>query len=105
MTTNTEHHHLHPEGHHGHGRDHGHEHPKELTIIVNGRPKHPHSDVLTYIEVVRLAFENAVVNDRTVYTVTFEGGPHHKPEGTLVEGEDIRLKDHMCFHVTATNKS
>ena len=101
MITNHGHHHGHHEKHH----EHGHEHAKELTIIVNGRPKNPHQDVLTYIEVVRLAFENAVINERTVYTVTFEGGPHHKPEGTLVEGEKVHLKEHMSFHVTPTNKS
>ncbi|UZR31029.1 multiubiquitin domain-containing protein [Methylococcus mesophilus] len=78
---------------------------KTITIIVNGRPRQVHKVELSFLEVVRLAFPDAVINETTAYTVTFKRGPADRPEGSLVEGESVRLKNGMVFNVTATDKS
>lgn len=76
-----------------------------ITIVVNGRPKEVVERELTFLAVVRLAFGNATINETTVYTVTFKRGHGNKPEGSLVDGETVRLKEGMLFFVTATDKS
>lgn len=85
--------------------DKEHRHTKEFTIIVNGRQKVVSQKELSFLEVVQLAFPGAVPNDTTVYTVTFKKGEGDKPEGTLVAGDTVKVKDGMIFNVTATDKS
>ena len=87
----------------GHGNDHGHQ--DEFKIIVNGREKIVHQKQLSYIEVVKLAFENPVFNESIVYTVTYKKGPEHHSEGTMVEGDTVKIKNGMIFNVTRTDKS
>jgi len=81
------------------------EQDKKNTIIVNGRPKHVTQEVLSFDEIVQLAFPGAVGNDTTVYTITFSKGHDPKKEGTLVAGETVSIKSGMVFNVTATDKS
>jgi hypothetical protein len=57
------------------------------------------------LEVVRLAFPEATINDTTVYTVTYKRGHGEKPEGTMVDGDNVKLKSGMIFNVTPTDKS
>lgn len=83
----------------------GHQPPKSTTIIVNGRPKEVTAEELSFVEVVRLAFDDAVFNETTIYTVTFKRGQGNKPEGTLVEGESVKVKEGMIFNVARTDKS
>lgn len=84
---------------------HGHQRPKSTTIIVNGRPKQVAAKELGFEEVVRLAFDDAVFNDVTIYTITFKRGHSDKQEGTLVEGESVKIKEGMIFNVARTDKS
>lgn len=84
---------------------HGHQPPKSTTIIVNGRPKQVAAKELSFEEVVRLGFDDAVFNDVTIYTITFKRGHGDKPEGTLVEGESVKIKEGMIFNVARTDKS
>jgi len=81
-------------------------HSETVIIIVNGRPKTilKHAD-LSYDEVVRLAFPNPQTGDGVQYTVQFTRGPGHKPSGTLVEGQSVKVKAGMEFDVTPTNRS
>lgn len=83
----------------------GHDARQVYKIMVNGRPKEVHSKVLTFVEVVKLAFDDAVFNDVTVYTITYKRGEGNKPEGTLVEGESVKVKEGMVFNVKRTDKS
>ena len=78
---------------------HGH----EVKIIVNGREKVVKKDEISFAEVVALAFD--APSAETMYTVTYRRGHGDKPEGTLVEGESVKVKEGMIFNVTATNKS
>lgn len=78
---------------------------REITIIVNGRPREVKQTQMSFVEIVKLAFPEAVFNEITVYTVTFKRGPVDRPEGSLVDGESIHLKNGMVFNVSATDKS
>jgi hypothetical protein len=82
-----------------HGKD------KDLTIVVNGRDRVVSSKELTFDELVALAFENPPTGPNIVFTITYRRGHGDKPEGTLVEGGTVRIKDGMIFNVTATDKS
>jgi len=78
---------------------------KKYEIVVNGRPKEIAKAELSYIEVVQLAFETATINDTTIYTVTYKRGHGDKPEGTMVVGDTVKIKNGMIFNVTPTDKS
>lgn len=78
---------------------------KPTKIIVNGRQKEVFAKELSFEEVVRLAFDDAVFNDTTIYTITFKRGHGDKPEGTLVQGESVKVKEGMIFNVARTDKS
>lgn len=80
-------------------------HDKEFTIIVNGRQKVVTSKELSFTEVVALAFDNPPTGPNILFTVTYRKGEGNKPEGNLVEGETVKVKDGMIFNVTATDKS
>ncbi|MCS6327083.1 MAG: multiubiquitin domain-containing protein [Nitrospira sp.] len=81
------------------------EHQKVFTIIVNGRQKMVETKELSFSQIVGLAFDNPPTGENTVFTVTYRKGEGHKPEGTLVEGDMVKIKDGMIFNVTATDKS
>lgn len=81
------------------------ERPKEFTIIVNGRKKIVHKKSLTFNEIVALAFDTVPVGPNIMFTITYRHGPHANPEGTLIEGGSVKIKNGMIFNVTATDKS
>ena len=78
---------------------------KTLEVIVNGRPKEVTSKEASFEEIVALAFSNPPSGTNVLFTVTYRRGEGNKPEGSLVAGEDVKLKDGMIFNVTATDKS
>ncbi len=80
-------------------------HDKEYNIIVNGRAKVVTQKELSFAEVVALAFDNPPQGENIVFTVTYRRGEGNKPEGSLLEGETVKIKDGMIFNVTATDKS
>lgn len=86
--------------HEGKGND------KIYTIIVNGREKTFDSKIISFEQIVILAFGEYSTNPNTTYTITFfKGGNDNRPEGTIIEGETMKLKDGTIFNVTATDKS
>lgn len=85
--------------------DKGNDEQHTIQIIVNGRARQVNGKELTFVQVVNLAFDDAVFNDITVYTITFKGGEGNKHEGTLVEGETVKIKKGMVFNVKRTDKS
>lgn len=78
-------------------------HTKEFTIIVNGRERKFPEKKISYLEVVRLVFEP--LDPNLIYTVTYKKGDEKKPEGRMVEGDTVTVKEGMIFNVTATRKS
>ena len=83
----------------------GHEiHQHESRIIVNGEPKTVESDVVSYDEVVKLAYP-APPAPNTRFTVTFRNAKEPK-EGSLAPGGSVEVKkDGTIFNVKATGKS
>lgn len=79
--------------------------PKKLKIFVNTREKLIEPGNITFIELVKLAFPDLVVGPNTAFTASYRKGHGNCPEGTLIEGESIKLKKGMIFNVSATDKS
>lgn len=78
---------------------------KEFTIIVNGREKVVTYREISFIQVVELAFNTTSINGTIIYTVTYKRGEGNKPEGTMVNGDTVKVKNGMIFNVTSTDKS
>lgn len=76
-----------------------------FVIVVNGRRREVHNPQLTFDEIVKLAFDDPPQGEFICFTITYRGGDSSKPEGTLLEGETIKLVCGMIFNVTATDKS
>lgn len=74
-------------------------------IVVNGRRREMHKPQLTFDKIVKLAFDNPPQGEFICFTITYRGGDSSKPDGTLLEGETIKLVCGMIFNVTATDKS
>lgn len=78
---------------------------KAISIIVNGREKTVEGKKLSFADLIRLAFENPPTGENICFTVTYRNGPKKNPEGTMVEGDKVKIKCGMVFNVTATDKS
>lgn len=80
-------------------------HDDTTTVIVNGREKKVKGEELSFDQIVKLAFDTPPTGDNVVYTITYRKGPGKHPEGTVLEGKSVEIKDGMIFNVTATDKS
>lgn len=78
---------------------------KEFTIVVNGRPKIVTERELSFDEIVLLAFNPPPSGPNIMFTITYRNGPLKNPEGTLIEGGIVKIKEGMIFNVTQTDKS
>ncbi|ODR99524.1 hypothetical protein AUC68_04790 [Methyloceanibacter methanicus] len=74
-------------------------------MVVNGREKTVPKGEYSFDQIVALAFDPVPTGNNIVFTITYRGGHGHKPEGILVEGESVKVKDGMIFNVKATDKS
>ncbi len=81
--------------------EHG-KHDKTYRIEVNGVSETVNHDVLTYEEVVSLAFPQPVAN--AIYSVMFEKAKDPK-DGDLVAGQSITVKEGTEFDVDDTGRS
>lgn len=80
-------------------------HTKTVTIIINGRQREVAKTTMTYEEVVNLAFDNnPPKGEFIVITVTYSKGEDGK-QGSMLPGDDVKVKENMVFNVTATDKS
>lgn len=77
----------------------------EIIIIVNGTPKNWEKKKITFVEVIIEAFGKYIDKPTMVYTVAYEDGPKQNPEGSMVKGSSVFVKNKMIFHATATDKS
>ncbi|MDA8398476.1 MAG: multiubiquitin domain-containing protein [Actinomycetota bacterium] len=76
-----------------------------ITVIVNGRPREVDHRLLSFDDVVRLAFDPVPTGPNVLLTVSFRNAAGER-KGTLTEGESIEVKEHgTVFNVTATDKS
>lgn len=80
-------------------------HHREIEIVVNAEQHVVRQHRLTFEDIVRLAFADAVFNDDIVYTVTYKRGPHQNREGSLVAGDAVSITNGMIFNAKRTDKS
>lgn len=79
----------------------GHE---QFTVIVNGQQHIVESQIVSYEEVVKLAYPTPPSPD-TRYTVTYRNAKEPK-EGSLAPGHSIEIKkEGTIFNVKATGRS
>lgn len=90
-----------PEIEHFYSKDKHH----TITLIVNGRQKPWSEKTMAFEQIVTLAFGSYDPNPLKVYTVTYDKGPHQNPEGSMVKGDTVSVKDRMIFNVTCADKS
>jgi hypothetical protein len=79
------------------GQGHG---AGEFTIIVNGRPRKVAQPLISFEEVVALAFTPAPPN--AFFTVTYS---HGNRGGSLTAGKKVEVQNGMKFDVTETGQS
>lgn len=77
----------------------------KVELIVNGRLKQWTEKTITFEQVIDLALGTYDPNPNRVYTVTYDKGPHENPEGSMVKGDKVFIKNKMIFNATATDKS
>jgi len=82
----------------------GHEGKKEITVIVNARPKTINDKILTYEEIVILAFNAYDPNPDVIYVITYSD-KHGNSSHELDKGQSVKAKEGMIFVVTPTNRS
>ncbi len=79
-------------------------HTRVIRIIVNGEPKVIESDIVSYEQVVHLAYPTPPSPD-TLFTVTFRNAERPR-EGSLTPGGTVVVKQGgTIFNVKATGKS
>lgn len=77
-------------------------HDKTFKIKINGIDKVVDHEVLTFEEVVHLAFPDADPN--TIFTVTFDHGREPK-SGDMAAGDTVTIKNNTEFDVDDTGRS
>ena len=81
------------------------EKPFSVQLIVNLVSKSWTEKQISFEEVVRLAYGSYDSSEGKGYTVTYDRGPHQNPEGSMVKGQSVFVKDKMIFNVKQTDKS
>jgi hypothetical protein len=76
-----------------------------IELIVNLREKLWTQKTISFEQVVVLAYGSYNNNQNKVYTITYDRGPHQNPEGTMVEGKIVFVKNKMIFNVNQADKS
>ena len=79
--------------------------PKEYHIIVNGKKKTVNVMRLSFDQLVDLAFNPRPAGPNIMFTINYGKGPKANPEGELLPGQTVKIKDEMVFCVTPTDKS
>lgn len=77
----------------------------KVVLMVNLEAKPWTEKTITFEQVVVLAYGSYNNNADKGYTVTYDKGPHQNPEGTMVKGERVFVKDKMIFNVYPTGQS
>ena len=76
-----------------------------VIILVNGTPHEWVKEKISFVEVIKLAFGVYHDNPNWIYTVGYEDGPKKNPEGSMIKGQEVFVKNKMIFHAKATDQS
>jgi len=88
------------------GIDHFFSKKPSIIIIVNASEEQWHEKMISYDQVVKLAFPDYNPNNpNIVYTVKYHKGPDENPSGSMVKGDSVYIKNKMIFNVSKTDKS
>lgn len=79
--------------------------PETFSIVVNAEKKTVTGATLSFAALLVLAFATPPTGTNVLFTVTYRNGPSKNPEGSMVAGTSVDLKDGMIFNVRATDKS
>ena len=77
----------------------------DVAVIVNGQQKRVSAKRLSFSDLVGLAFNPVPTGPNILFTITYENGPHANPQGELLAGGTVKIKEGMIFNVSATDKS
>lgn len=79
---------------------------KMITIVVEGTPHEwPKNSEITYSQLVALEFPDFAQHPEATYSIKYTKGQGNKPEGVLVAGGTVKVKEGMIFNVSATGQS
>jgi len=78
---------------------------KSVTIIVEGTPHEWPKGEINFAEVVTLEVPNYAEHPEITYSVKYKKGHGEKPEGPLVAGASVKVKEGMIFSVSETGQS
>lgn len=78
---------------------------KVFHIIINTRPKDVTKEVLTFDDIIKLAFPTPDGINNPIFTVAFKNADQEPSSGTLVSGESVKIKNGTNFSVTRTGQS
>ena len=78
---------------------------KTVTIVVEGTEHEWPKDEIGYTEVVTLEVPDFAQHPEITYSVRYKRGHGTKPEGTLVPGATVKVKEGMIFNVSETGQS
>ena len=82
-----------------------------ITLVVNARERViPSSELsadgeLSFKQVVGLAFDPPPSGPDIVFTVSYRNGAGRPPDGRLVAGQSVKVRDGTVFNVSFTDKS
>ena len=79
--------------------------PKTYNIVVNARPHSWAEDHISFAEVVTLAYGTEASDPNKSFTVSYRKSANNKHDGTLAEGDSVKIKDGTVFSVTSTTRS
>jgi Multiubiquitin len=79
---------------------------KLVEIKVNAMTFNVPKGAITFAEVVALVFPDAGSNPQNIYSVAYKKGANeNKPEGVLVAGASVKIKEGTRFSVSQTGQS
>ena len=78
---------------------------KLVTIVVEGTLHEWPKEEITYAEVVTLEVPDYAQHPEITYSVSYKRGHGNKPEGILVPGASVKVKEGMVFYVSETGQS
>jgi len=78
---------------------------KDITLIINLEEKSWDKKRISYEEITLLAFGPPPPGIVITYTVEYENGPRSNPEGSLISGKSVKVRERMVFSVTETGRS
>jgi hypothetical protein len=83
--------------------DHGHS--DEINIVVNGKAKKVDHKLLSFDEVVKLAYTTPPAPGDIVYAVTFHNADQEPKNDTLVAGQSVTVRNGTQFDVKHSVRS